>query len=344
MYKKNGVIEIFRFLGIAFIMCDHFRQIGLKDLPRPFTGTWVYVEFFLILSGFLTAKHFYAKDTPNKISTFVSNGIIYTVKKYYKFIPYVILAVLTEYLVKYGSYLFNGDFLGFFKKFQEIPFEMFLLSAASTNGTLTFPIWFLSATFLVSPIICIISQVKNKYVMGMLSFYPALFYYLNRANGGIGNHDYPNQIIRALCGMLLGIIVFLASDYVKNRKFSKMTKSILSICQIILICVLLYINYKGLSGFISTYLICFIGIIMLSFSNQTYLPSCDKSFVLFLGKLSMPMFIWHWPVAHLLVLFIPEDQVALRIITYYIGTIIVSLVTMGVLHQFFKTRHDLKSS
>ena len=339
--RKNGIIELFRFLGIVFIMCGHFRQIGLTGLPRPFADTWLYVEFFLILSGFLTAKHFQMKDNrANGITTHVENGIIYTIKKYRKFLPYVVLAVFAEYLIKYRAYLFEGDYYNFFKKAQEMPFEIFLLSAAGTNGTLTFPIWYLSATFLVSPFICIISQLKNKYIIGMLSFYPALFYYLYRTTS-IGNHDYPNQIVRAMCGMLLGVFVYLIADHIGKRTISKKNRFILTVFLLALIGTLLYISYSGIS-FISTYLFCFIGIFILTFSRKTYLPFCDNAILRFLGKLSMPMFILHWPVAHFLVLIIPQDQVATRIIAYYLGTIFVSLLMMGIISVFSTKKGMLK--
>ena len=333
--KKNGIIELFRFLGIAFIMCDHFGQIGLGDLARPFTGTWVYVEFFLILSGFLTAKHFQNKmEDSNTISSYISNGVNYTIKKYCKFLPYVFAAVLIEYAVRFGKYIIIGDFIGFFSKIQEMPFEMLLLSAAGTNGTLTFPLWFLSATFLVSPFICVISQIKNGQVKGIISFYPAVFYYLNRINS-IGNHDYPNQIIRALCGMLLGVFVFVITDDIAKRSIRKVTRIIFTICLVSSICILLFINFRGIC-FTSTYLLCFICIIMLSFCEKTYMRSCTHPFIMYLGKLSMPMFIWHWPVAHLLVLLIPKDQIAVRIVAFYFVTLLISILSMNMVNTVTK--------
>ena len=310
-------------------MCDHFGQIGLGDLQRPFTGTWLYVEFFLILSGFLTAKHFHKMESANTISSYISNGVSYTIKKYSKFLPYVFVAVLIEYVVRFGKYIIVGDFTGFFSKIQEMPFEMFLLSAASTNGTLTFPLWYLSATFLVGPFICVISQIKNSQVKGIISFYPAVFYYLNRINS-IGNHDYPNQIIRAFCGMLFGVFVFVVTDDIAKRTIRQATRILFTICLVFSICILLFINYKGLC-FTSTYLLCFVCIIMLSFCEKTYIDSCAHPFIIYLGKLSMPMFIWHWPIAHLLDLFIPKDNILARIVVFYLGTILISILSMSII-------------
>ena len=81
MKKRDGKIELLRFMGIIFIMCDHMGHIGLGELKRPFTGTWVYVEFFLMLSGFMTAKHFMEGGTSQEssFSIYVEKSIKYTI-------------------------------------------------------------------------------------------------------------------------------------------------------------------------------------------------------------------------------------------------------------------------
>ena len=43
------------------------------------------------------------------------------------------------------------------------------------------------------------------------------------------------------------------------------------------------------------------------------------------------MFIWHWPIAHLLVLFIPKDKIAARIVVFYFGTILISILSMSII-------------
>ena len=63
---KDGKIELMRFLACLMIMSDHMGTLGLKNLERPFRGTWVYVEFFLILSGFFHRKTFYKQDLRRK--------------------------------------------------------------------------------------------------------------------------------------------------------------------------------------------------------------------------------------------------------------------------------------
>lgn len=336
--KKDGKIELLRFLGICFIMCDHMHKIGLKDLERPFSHTWIYVEFFLFLSGFMTARHFQKKEVqPTEAGSYVKEGILYTCKKYAQYMPYVVCAVLLQYLLLYHGFLEKKDFLGFFSKVQEMPFEMLLLSAAGMNGTRLFPIWFLSATFLVSPVICIICQIKNVYLKGMLAFYPAVFYYLNIANG-VATHDYPNQIVRAFCGMLMGVLLFLLSERIKAKSSDRRSGYVFrSVVLCVAYVVLLFISYKSLK-LLSLYLLCFIVIICLTFCEKTFIPSLSNPVFLYLGRLSMPMFIWHWVIARLVVSLFPGSGVTFRIVGYYLGTIAVSVISMEIVEYIKKTR------
>lgn len=50
---RIGKIELMRFLGAVLIMNAHF---GYQD--RPFQLSWFFVEFFYIITGYFTMRHF----------------------------------------------------------------------------------------------------------------------------------------------------------------------------------------------------------------------------------------------------------------------------------------------
>jgi len=342
--KKDGKIELLRFLAILFIMSDHMGHLGLKDLSRPFTGTWVFVEFFLFLSGFLTAKHFdkpQAQLSGSRLESYVTNGVVYTYKKYVRFLPYVTIAVLSEYIVRYYEYLGNHDFYHFYENMQEMPLEILMLSSAGNIGTRLFPLWYLSSSMLVSPFICMVSQIKNKYVKGIIAFYPAVFYYLNRSRS-IGAHDYPNQIIRAMCGMLLGVFVYLLSENLKSRTLSKAARGWITFFLTFSFCAILFVSYNGYVH-ITTYLLLFIAVILLTFSEQSYLPRFSNKLFLYMGKLSMPMYLFHYSLAHWIVLAIPEQYVAAKILVYYIGSILLSMAGLALVNYVSRVRAKRKA-
>ncbi len=321
--KRDGKIEMMRFYAIITIMCGHFRVIGLSDLERPFAKTWIFVEFFFIISGFFAAKVFDGRENGK---TDPALAVKYTLTKFKRYLPYVICAVALEYALRYTYLLQSGAFHKWMSSIDDMPFEMMMLSAANTNGTKAFALWFLSASFIVFPFVCLIAQQKNKYVRLILAFYPALIYYFFRKQS-IGEHAYPNQLIRAFCGMMLGIVTYHLAGYLSSKQFSKRIKTCFSVLLIAIYAVLLGMGYLNwvLTG---TYLLCFILAVSLTFGNVTLLPSCSNRLVLYLGELSMPMYIWHQPLGHLINTIWPDGGTAFKIIAYYGVTIAVSLISL----------------
>lgn len=331
--KRDGKIELMRFYGILTIMCGHLSSIGLGELERPFKSNWIFVEFFFILSGFFAAKHFDSRGT-GKVDP--ASAVTYTLHKFKRFLPYVIAAVALEYFVKYWSYVQNGEWFSFLKNVEDMPLEMLLLSAANTNGTRLFALWFLSASFLVFPLVCLVAQLKNKYVKLLIAFYPALLYYLYRLQS-IGNHTYPNQLIRAFCGLMLGILTYCITEYLKGKDFSKRRKAGLSVLLAGIYILLLIIGYKNWL-LTSTYLICFVLTVSLTFSDSTYLPSCSNRLFLYLGELSMPMYIWHQPLGHFFSSVYRGESIAVKIAFFYLGTIILSAFSLWAVKKFMKRK------
>ena len=62
MNRKNSTIEIWRFVASLLIMATHMYHFGIDNYY--FRETWIFVEFFLIITGYYTAVHFdkYAYD------------------------------------------------------------------------------------------------------------------------------------------------------------------------------------------------------------------------------------------------------------------------------------------
>lgn len=55
--SKYCDLELLRFLGILLIMSHHLYLIGYVG-EYMFASCWVWVDFYFMISGALTAKHF----------------------------------------------------------------------------------------------------------------------------------------------------------------------------------------------------------------------------------------------------------------------------------------------
>lgn len=316
---RDGRIELMRFVASIFIMIGHMGYINCSK-TRPFEGAWFYVEFFLILTGYFTARHFLSGKASGENKVKVS--VDYTLKKFIRFLPYTTGAVLVWYLFKMLPDL-QAEHLGALKSLEDMPFEMLFLSAANTNGSHLFTIWFLSAMFLTLPALCLILQISNKYIVLLLSFYFSVIYYLFRYD--YGSHVYPNQMIRVFCGMMLGVLVYFVSQKLREKELSRALKAVLSVIEIL--AVLFPIITAGLNISVLRFdLLAFFVSSVLIFSGQTFNSTLSNPFFSYLGKISMPIYIWHLAVSAVVQYYFPNSSDHVRIFLFFAGTMVISIV------------------
>lgn len=129
---RIGKIELMRFLGAVLIMNAHF---GYQD--RPFQLSWFFVEFFYIITGYFTMRHF-EKQEPQEHFEAVKIAVEYTGKKFVQFLPYTTGAILITYIAMNWHYIGEGAFGNFIRSFENMPFEMLYLSEAAPEGSLLF--------------------------------------------------------------------------------------------------------------------------------------------------------------------------------------------------------------
>ena len=102
---RIGKIELMRFLGAVLIMNAHF---GYQD--RPFQLSWFFVEFFYIITGYFTMRHF-EKQEPQEHFEAVKIAVEYTGKKFVQFLPYTTGAILITYIAMNWHYIGEGVYI-----------------------------------------------------------------------------------------------------------------------------------------------------------------------------------------------------------------------------------------
>ncbi len=100
--KRNSNIELARFFGAIMIMIQH---IGIMGFDNHVPGCRLYVEFFLIITGYYTVKHFDRKNYDNPIK----ESIIYTIKKFIPLLPYTIVTTILMYILNASPRLLLGE-------------------------------------------------------------------------------------------------------------------------------------------------------------------------------------------------------------------------------------------
>lgn len=80
-------------------------------------------------------------------------------------------------------------------------------------------------------------------------------------------------------------------------------------------------------------LLCFIVNVALIFSEVTAIPIFENRLCTYLGKLSMPIYIWHLAIGKLLYECFGGYPMTWKVVGYFGGTILVSIVNLAIVNR-----------
>lgn len=326
--SRSGNVELARFIAALMIMIFHQHYIYIPD--RSCLDAWIYVEFFLIITGYYTAKHF---DNANHINP-MKESIIYSLKKFIPFFPYVFFTSLLAYLsaliprlvlneieIKDVLYSLCNDWI----------FEAFLVIESFEYpylGTL----WFFSVLFIVFPLFSWLMQVHNRYwIITVCSMYSLLYYGVMGVNT---DRVYPNDFFRVIAGLCLGAfvyeMVYAFSNYI--YKINKVILTLIEAVTFLLPLVIIFTNF-GSTRFI---LLCFVVCLSIMLPNLSYSDILKGKVFVFLGRLSIPLCIIHQYFGDIIIRLSGKMMISNKniLVLYYGGSIIFSLMAMWIVDHW----------
>ncbi|MGN0317605.1 MAG: acyltransferase family protein [Lachnospira sp.] len=251
-------------------------------------GGWIFVEFFFMITGYFTYKHFYSNKS-NSLDDIAKNSISYTLRKYLYLLPYIIVIELLKSLFDFitGGCIHVG-------LFTDMVLETLLLSK---SAIIVIPIWYLLALFKIFPIFCCLCQMKSKHFLYVLSLLYIICFY--NYSGVVHSNSFPFMLFRAMAGLLLGVLIFYIISLIQQINLSKIETLLLTIIEeisLLLVVVIAYYN-KWYTRF--SLLCLFVGLTLL-LSNKTYTGKISLNVFNYLGKLSMPIFLLNYPLGNFL--------------------------------------------
>ncbi len=211
---RNCVVDLYRFIAALMIMFCHLDLVGARQFP-----TYMFVDFFFILSGYFTVAHFAklgAKTAPNERGR---TALRYTGKKFLQFLPHLLIAIPLVYLARGATFAYHGDWQTFFLSFKDM-FAELLLSPTTffeSGGRLLGPIWYLSALLIVMPAFSYICQSPYRRPVGLLGLIYAFFFYTLQT--AISAFDPVSSVLKCIAAMFVGMFVF---DIVSELKSAKL--------------------------------------------------------------------------------------------------------------------------
>lgn len=331
--KKMGMIELWRFLFMLLIMGRHLYHLGMKG-DYPFRGAWIYVEFFFILTGGFTFKHFEKMRMQGKCpADYVHESIGYTLHKFKGFVGYAVIAVFSEYFIAGYSLLKSGQFSEFILSFRNMPFEMMFLSSSGIVNPKVAPIWYLSAMLLVMPLFCFVVQKYRSFFVSIGCWlFPVLYY------GRVGVtslRDWPHDMLRAFACMSLGAFAYLLSLEIQKINWNRRKRLLLTVIEFGSLLMTVFFTSRNWKVNEQMLLLFVIGSVSL-FSGCSYTALLTGKIFDFLGKITLPMFLLHWTVGTVVrKLFISMEW---RVCFYYGATIVLSAALYMMFRQIRKRR------
>ncbi len=318
-------VELMRFLGILMIMGHHLYHIGFEG-AYIFRNCWVWVDFYFILTGAFTYKHFLYKHTGS--GQYGSEAIQYTFLKYKKFFLLTTISVIGMYVIAYGNMLIRHEWRLFFETALNAIFEITYLTSSGIASTLNAPLWFLSAMFITLPLIVYLMQAHREF-WKVISFLAPILYFGHR--GVNTDRTWPNDMIRAFVCIALGTMAYMFAQKIgKCLKGNRILCILASIVEIVMVIASIYISAWN-RPCINIMEPLFFLIISLMLSGVTVTSFINNTFVAKLGALSMPIFIFHWVVGSVSVLI--TESMRTRLLIYYVGTLLISFISLFLLQM-----------
>lgn len=198
--------------------------------------------------------------------------------------------------------------------------EISFLGSVTNIMALNGPVWYLSTMFLVMPIFIII--VNKKDLSDSISLVVPILFYTN--TGMIYGFRSPiYDVVRAFCGMLLGVFVYELLPHIKLLS-DKAGAKITAICRIGCLALPVFLSfYNAQNNWLL--LFCFTLAIALCIQSNPQYPIAISNIFSFLGKTSTVLFLMQYPIIRTVQFAFRGATAEQQAFLYYTLSLIVSL-------------------
>lgn len=346
--KKTGRISwlgLLKFFASLMIIWCHTSLIRDGE-QYNLKYTYLFVEFFLIISGYFIYKHFQRSTAKQKTTDeSAKEALKYTFSRFVGYIPYVVVCVVAITLLEIIKSR-PSDIGGLMSLLKITPFEMIFLS--SQTGLRLAPLWYLSALFIVMPLFAFLAQKMPRNLNYLLSLLFIIVIYGNYFN----NLDQPrgvDSLIRVFTALCVGTCVYWAAEIISRFKLSDYRKIVLTILEIVSFLIAIALMWPASVEFVQAkpteFLVIFLFSVSLTLllSGNTYTSGISIGFFNLLEKLSMPIYLTHWVVIEFIQYYLMELSENKRILILYLTTLACSISLYAIIELYsIKKQQRLK--
>ena len=333
--KRVGEIEFFRFIFSMCIVLCHVSKYILKTNKGYFSGGALAVEFFFILSGYLMMASIYKRiSAPTQSLGGETLGFIF------KKITAVYPEFIVSFIIAFGVNCYANS-LGFSQAANLMSkniFTMFLIPFTGLgNNSINGAVWYIQSMLLcmciLYPLIRKFPDIMIKLVMPVTALLLLGWIYQNYGNLGgptswLGFTFKGN--VRAFAELCIGALSFNVAKVLSQYSFRKWWRYVLTLIKWGCWILSLYLMYsvRQAESFVVILLIAVA--ITLTFSQQcTDFNLFQNRFVLWLGKISLPIYLNHFYFSCTINKILPKTMSnSYKVIILFVLTAVASAIVM----------------
>ncbi len=306
--ERNLSIDGWRGIMAIFIAFHHMDASGT---PSVFFTSYLAVEFFFILSGFLLMKKLSAMpENPADAITVPGKILFSKVKRFWTLnFLFILLLYFFSLFVKNGG----GSAASLIEKFVSYFWETFFLQCSGLKVSwLNAPAWYLSALLLAGYFISVLFCLNRRLFLSIIAPLTILlnYAYLSRAAGCLGVTGLADSelafgfisegLVRGMAGMSVGCLLFAFYSSIEKKWqkaiVSTKQRGLISLLDLVNLAVMLKLMlFRKPSQMDFLVIPCFC--IAIFFAVLRIGPCARITAVkaiTFLGKISMELFLCHW--------------------------------------------------
>lgn len=311
MKKRNTKIDLLKFIFSVVIVLYHGRHVTNNGLEVDIIcGGYLAVDFFFLVSGYyfaLSAINRQANALQTEASGVGTETIAFMKKKICILMPNYLVAWVIALFVKnaFDSKFPPDALVDKFDSIWEVLFlrEFGIGSSYFVNGAA----WYISAMlivmFVLYPLILknadfflkIFAPIASLFLLGIMF---QSFTTLSAPGYWFGGFVFKG-IIRGMCEILLGCVIFVLADYFKGIIFKKQIRIILTFVEIVLYAGMIYciIDYTS-SRMDFVWLLLMAICLLFTFSEWPVTAKCMiegtiYNICVWLGEFSLSLFLGH---------------------------------------------------
>lgn len=344
METRISSVEVVRFVAAVMIALVHFTQFVYEESSFMRYG-FVAVEFFLMLSGFFMMCEITKSQKDGKIMPSY-DALFYAVRKAVKIWGIYMVALIFMFVVRIvtsgGMSLMEilGELFHFKWEYLMIHMAGYNPSPAFGVDYLLPPGWYLSAMVIATVPAYFLATKFQKTYSGLIAPVSAslIYTYIIQTQGTLdaGNSFVASSVmlgvLRAYAGISLGAFIYRCTEKVNLDKPGKYLNAVDCLAWLAMIGIF-FLNIDNYRDADSLFLLIPFGIILfngvIGFGLvSSFFNSHGTNLWLYLGRLSLYVYLFHCQIAFLWQAYIHIDNSILSYVLYVFVVIVLSVLVM----------------